>query len=67
MASFTNDRQQVRAELVKTFREKKGQSQAQAASWWGCSERQWRRYETGESPVPRPLLKRIKKSTFPGE
>lgn len=51
---------------VINFRNGRGWSQAEAADWWGCSERQWRRYETGESRVPSPLLKRIARRRPPG-
>lgn len=36
-----------------------GWSQETAAKWYGCSIRQWQRYEAGETPVPLPLVRRI--------
>lgn len=34
-------------------------TQAEAAAWYGVHERTWRRYETGEVPVPYFLQKVI--------
>ena len=45
---------------VREFREGKGWTQAEAAEWYGCATRSWRRYELAERPVPKPLLNRIK-------
>ena len=36
-----------------------GWSQLHSAKWYGVSERQWQRYETGESAIPLPLIKRM--------
>lgn len=36
-----------------------GWSQKTAAKWFGCSYRQWQRYESGESGVPLTLVRRI--------
>lgn len=44
---------------VLNFRLAKGWTQKRAAAWWGCTERSWQRYESGERTVPGPLLKRI--------
>ena len=52
-------RAQVQAELVKRFRERRGWTQAQAAAWYGCSEREWRRWERLEVAVSSPALKRM--------
>lgn len=43
-----------------SFRQWNGWTQEQAAAWYGCSERSWRRYETGERAVPLPLLLRMR-------
>lgn len=51
---------------VINFRHSRGWSQREAGSWWGVSERQWRRYESGESRVPAPLLKRLARYRPPG-
>ena len=37
-----------------------GWNQRQAGEWYGVTERQWRRYETGEQPIPRPLINRMR-------
>ena len=34
-------------------------SQPRAAEWFGCDERTWRRWEIGESRIPRHLVVRI--------
>jgi transcriptional regulator with XRE-family HTH domain len=44
------------ADLVRRWRERRGFTQQQAAEWYGVTERSWQRYESGERPVPRPLL-----------
>lgn len=44
---------------VKNGATKRGWSQERAAKWYGCSVRQWQRYESGESEVPLPLVRRI--------
>jgi hypothetical protein len=36
-----------------------GWNQRRAAHWYGVSERQWNRYENGESPIPLSLVKRL--------
>lgn len=36
-----------------------GWTQQQAADWYGCSKRQWQRWETGEADVPLPAVKAI--------
>jgi len=36
-----------------------GWTQAMAAQWYGCSTRQWRRWETAETDVPLPVVKAI--------
>ena len=38
---------------------KLGWSQARAAEWYGVSERQWVRYESGENAIPLSLVKRM--------
>jgi len=38
---------------------KLGWSQARAAEWYGVSERQWVRYEAGDSEIPLSLVKRM--------
>jgi DNA-binding transcriptional regulator YiaG len=48
------------AAAVLAWRNKRNMTQPEAAEWYGCSEREWRRWERREVPVPRPLLKRIK-------
>lgn len=45
---------------------KGGWTQADAAKWWGCSERTWRRYETGPGRPPLALIKRIAKASKTG-
>lgn len=44
----------------------RGWSQIQAAKWYGCSVRQWQRFESGECEVPLPLVRRIQahRATF---
>lgn len=44
---------------LRVFRHAARLTQGAAADWWGVSERTWRRYERGETHVPRPLVKRI--------
>lgn len=44
---------------VIEFRKARGWTQREAAEWWPCTERQWQRFESGESVVPRPLARRI--------
>lgn len=36
-----------------------GWTQADAAAWYGCSERQWRRWENGETPIPVHVIRRL--------
>lgn len=43
----------------KNNQRKQGWSQVRAADWYGVNERQWRRYETGASAIPLPLVKRL--------
>lgn len=45
---------------VLNFRLLRDWTQAEAAAWYGCDERSWRRYETGERRVPVPLMNRIR-------
>lgn len=45
---------------VLNFRLNRHWTQEQAAVWYGCTERSWRRYETGERAAPIPLLNRIR-------
>lgn len=59
-ASF---RAQNRAAIVRAFREERGWTQAEAAEWYGCTERSWRRYESCDRPVPLPLLRRVMSRT----
>lgn len=33
--------------------------QKDAAAWYGVSERQWRRWENGEVPIPTTVVRRI--------
>ncbi len=49
----------LRATLIG-FRDFNGWTQAEAAAWYGCAARTWRRYELGERPIPLPLLLRIR-------
>lgn len=44
---------------VIAFRSFTDRTQSQAAEWWGVTEREWQRYESGAVPVPMPLLKRL--------
>lgn len=37
-----------------------GWTQKRAAGWYGCSPRQWRRYEAGDANIPRPLVLRVR-------
>ncbi len=43
----------------KNNQKKTGWSQVRAASWYGVSERQWIRYESGENSIPLALIKRL--------
>ena len=43
----------------KRNQRKQGWSQVRAASWYGVSERQWKRYESGECRIPLALVKRM--------
>lgn len=36
-----------------------GWYQKDAAAWYGVSERQWRRWENGEVPIPTTVVKRL--------
>lgn len=45
---------------VLEFRQLRGWTQKEAAEWWPCSERQWQRFESGESVTPPPLARRIR-------
>lgn len=58
MAAPTNP---TPAERVAAYRKARGWTQAQAAKWWACSEREWRRWEKGDAAPPPALLKRIAK------
>lgn len=44
---------------LRAWRRSRNWPQSIAASWWGVSERQWRRYETGHSRIPLPLARRV--------
>lgn len=46
-------------EHVHNFRVLRNWTQADAAEWWGVSERTWRRWETPGVVAKRALLKRI--------
>ncbi len=46
---------------VQLYRMGRKWTQAQAAKWWGCSEREWRRWEKGDATPPPALLMRIAK------
>lgn len=46
------------AGVLRQFRQMRGFTQAQAAEWYGVTERSWRRYEN-TNHMPRPLAKRI--------
>ena len=41
------------------WREQRGYSQQDAASWYGVTERTWRRWEAGEVRVPKHVRRRI--------
>ena len=38
-------------ETLREWRLRQRWTQADAARWYGCSIRTWRRYETGETPT----------------
>lgn len=47
-----------RGKVLRKFRELRAFTQAQAAAWYGVTERTWRRWEnTGIAPVP--VMRRI--------
>ena len=43
----------------KNNQRKSGWTQLRAAEWYGVSERQWNRYESGENAIPLALIKRL--------
>ncbi len=43
----------------KNNQRKAGWSQVRAAEWYGCSIRQWVRYESGENAISLTLIKRL--------
>jgi transcriptional regulator with XRE-family HTH domain len=51
------DESNHRRMIPHNYRVVRGWTQEQAAAWYGCSVRSWRRYEHGGAP--RPLLTRI--------
>lgn len=54
------------ATKVFEWRKARGWTQVRAARWYGCSERTWRRWETGELGVPLAVVRRLRlKSTTP--
>ena len=57
----------VAARYIRRWRDEQGWTQAEAAAWWGCDERTWRRYELGERTVPKPLLKAMSRRPLKGE
>lgn len=60
---MATDRYPIEQAIVAEFRFAHGPhwTEAQAAAWWGVSERTWRRYERGETCPPAPLLKAIQR------
>ena len=52
-----------RNELRRWRTEVRNWTVEEAAGWWGVDERTWRRYESGERAVPKPLAKRVRSST----
>lgn len=44
---------------LRQWREARGWTTAEAAAWYGCSQRAWQRYEDGTRHIPRPLLVKI--------
>ena len=53
-------RSQQPGSYVRGRRTMQGWPQHKAAKWYGCSERQGQRYEGGVSPVPVPMVRRIR-------
>ncbi len=51
--------QQAGDHAYKRNQRRPGWTQRRASHWYGVSERQWLRYETGESPIPLSLIKRL--------
>ena len=51
--------QQAGEHAYRNNQKRPGWTQAQAAEWYGVSERQWARYESGESGIPLSLVKRM--------
>jgi len=45
---------------VLTFRLDRDWTQVEAAEWYGCSARTWRRWENAEVQIPRSVLNRIR-------
>lgn len=45
---------------LRKWRELRHWTQSDAAKWYGCTLRQWQRYETGETPIPSPLVRLAK-------
>jgi transcriptional regulator with XRE-family HTH domain len=46
-------------ETLRHWRNTQGWTQATAANWYGVTDRQWRRWENGEQPVPLHLERRL--------
>lgn len=51
--------QQAGDHAFKRNQRRPGWTQRRAAAWYGCSEREWQRYEAGEINIPLPLVKRM--------
>lgn len=47
------------ATAVRAWRERAGMTQAQAARWYGTTERTWQRWESGAAKVPAHVLSRL--------
>jgi len=45
--------------IARNGENRTGWTQEQCAEWYGCNVRTWRRFESGQRPVPLPLVKRI--------
>lgn len=43
----------------KNNQRREGWTQAKAADWFGCSTRQWQRYEAEDTDIPLTLVRRI--------
>ena len=46
-------------EFLRQWRRSRGWTQPEAARWYGCDVRTWRRFERGETPIALPLQRRI--------